>query len=274
MRAAFIIPVLLVVALVTGCSNLISPEPVDANVINPRPGGREVSITLYFPTTDGAWIETEERTVVQTGEPLEDVIIQQLLAGPNREDCGSFFAEELAIQVDVMEHIAYVSLPEQGMASIPHQHTRIQLQALVNSLTELDEIGSVQFLIDGKQQKSINVIFIGEPWEATSERVAREGYRPLRDVDPQAGEYFVEGEVLSIIVREKTLVIEQHFDSGSIEAGPEILLGDDVVIHLQDDEGDIRQELALEDIEEGDVVGIIMTSDHEARGIIVHRWNH
>ncbi len=274
MRTVLSLALLVTVMLTASCSSLIQVEPADTHAISPRPLGGEVSITLYFPTNDGAWLETEERTVMQTGQPLEDIIAQEFLLGPVRTDCTSFFDEDWSLQVDVMEHIAYVSLPRKEMESMGHQHTRIQLQALVNSLTAVEGIHSVQFLINGKQQMSLNVISIGEPWLPAFERVAKEDYRPLRDTDPQKGEYFIEGEILEVIAEENALLIEQHLDSGSREAGPTIVLADDVIIHLQDDEHEVRQELDIGDIAVGDVVGIIMTNDHQARGIIVHRWAH
>ncbi len=273
MRTIYLLALLLVMMGTASCSHWLRAEPVDAQAINPRPTGGEIEVTLYFPTRDGAWLETEKRNVVQTGEPLETIIIRQLLNGPTENSLGTFLPQDLQVQVDVMENIAYVSLPAEEVEAIPHQHTRIQLQALVNSLTQVEGIRTVQFLIDGKQQMSINVIAIGEPWSAAAERVAEEGYRPLRDTDPQVGEYFIEGEVLEILPEERVLIIEQHLDSGSVEAGPRIALHQDVIIHLQDDEQD-REEISLGDIREGDVVGIIMTSDHEARGLIVHRWDH
>ncbi|MEW6522784.1 MAG: GerMN domain-containing protein [Bacillota bacterium] len=262
--------VILVLVLLAGCTDpQQAPGRNDAD-INPRPAGQEITLTLYFPIVGGAWMEMEQRAVVQKGEPLESLILKELLRGPKLSGHQSYLPASIMAGVEVREHTAYVSLSRDA-ENMPYEQTRIQLQAMVNSLTEVEGIDNVQFLVDGKQQMSLNIIYIGEPWDRTLNRVARPGFRPIADCDPRRGEMFIEGEVKAVKVEENAIVIDQHLqDARSVKVNPTVQLRSDVIIHLQGP-GHEATEITLPEVKKGDVVGIILTSEGTARAVIVAR---
>jgi hypothetical protein len=261
---------LLLAAVLVGCASPHQAPDRSLPEINPRPSGQELSLTLYFPAPGGQWLELEERRVTRLGEPLADLVLRELLRGPETSGRVSLLPAGLTASVEVREETAYVSLAK-AVENLAPAHTRIQLQALVNSLTEVEGIKDVQFLIEGKQQFSLGLIYIGEPWGRTLNLVARPGFRPIVECDPRQGELFIEGEVLEVRATEQLIVIEQHLqDARTVMVDPAIKLDAGVVLHLQGEDFE-ETEIELSGVKRGDAVGIILTREHKARAVIVSR---
>jgi hypothetical protein len=265
----FLLLTLLAVAVFTGCSPGIAPEnPADEPPVKPYPDPREQELVLYFPHEHGKWLERELRSVLWTGQPLEQLVLEELMAGPRQENLVSFLPAGVTATLERSEEIALLSFSEE-IRRVDYRVEALVIQSFVNSITEIDGIEEVQILVDGKQDFLLNNVYIGEPLTHSMLRVARDNYQPIPDCDPLAGESFIEGEILDIHPEQRVIVIDIHYGPDTPNISPEISVQEDVIIHLQDEDFNETQ-IDFSQLEKGMVVGIILTDQGTARGIITH----
>lgn len=105
-------------------------------------------------------------------------------------------------------------------------------------------------------------------WNSVENKISILSYIDIEESDPLNGEIFVYGEITKPIdTKNRTITIEQHFDDNSISVEPDLKLSENVVIVLQRNDKMIN--LDFEDLRIGDIVGMVITSKDEVRGIIV-----
>lgn len=112
-------------------------------------------LTLYFPNRDGTKLVKEIRnTKINDQQPLAQYIISALINGPENKDLKEALDEDtVLISVETSENICFVNfkdnfIDENAGTSLEEKMT---IYSIVNSLTELDSIKYVQFLINGKR---------------------------------------------------------------------------------------------------------------------------
>ncbi|GAB4259181.1 hypothetical protein Tfer_1507 [Thermincola ferriacetica] len=86
----------------------------------------------------------------------------------------------------------------------------------------------------------------------------------IPETDPEQGEIFVEGEVKAVDVEKRILTIDQHMDDNSVSITPNVAVAKDAII--QNKESDVT----LGEIKVGDIVGMILTKDRQARAVLVN----
>ncbi len=97
-------------------------------------------------------------------------------------------------------------------------------------------------------------------------KIMVDGDDEIEPADPRRGEIFIYGEILK--VQGRTLHIEQHMDSGSVDVGGEVAMADDVIIRRSVG-GHPVTPMEPGELEPGDVVGMIQNTDGLIRAIIV-----
>ena len=112
-------------------------------------------VTLYFPLSDGTGMGSEERelTITENRSSAES-ILDALCAGPESKELSSFLPESsVGITLWIEEEICYVNLTEEWQLFLEEDWEELQtnLLCIVNSLAELDDVESVQFLMDGAE---------------------------------------------------------------------------------------------------------------------------
>ncbi len=179
------IRILLVLALVltlVGCASkktLVedppSVETEQATDTKEDIGDEFLEITLYF--ANNKYIETgdetlekffiEKRLVEHDQISLEEIIVRELMAGPEDTDALSSLIPLTVtlIDVELSDGTAFVNFEQEGMGGGSMQEI-FTINQIVNSLTELDSVDRVQFLIDGKVPESLmGHITTVEPFE-------------------------------------------------------------------------------------------------------------
>src|SRR5690606_27665725 len=86
----------------------------------------------------------------------------------------------------------------------------------------------------------------------------------ISQVDPNAGEVMVWGEIKAIDVDKRILTIDQQLDDNSIETSPNVQVDKNAVIRNKD------QVISLHQIKPGDTVGMIVTKNGQARAVLVN----
>lgn len=169
-----LITVLLVsVSLIAGC-NLTNNKPTNTS---PEPKLTEHEVVLYFSDDQAMSLLPEKRTIkiespVNT-ETLAQEIVKQLIAGPESENLNPTLpAETKLLSAEIKDHIAYLDFSEEIRTNHIGGSTgeTMTIMSIVNSLTELEDIDKVQFLIAGEKQDSlVGHWYIGEPIERDEE---------------------------------------------------------------------------------------------------------
>ncbi|MBQ7265077.1 MAG: GerMN domain-containing protein [Firmicutes bacterium] len=119
------------------------------------------TVTLYFADRTGERLVAEQRRVeVKQSLTLEYQIVEQLIEGPGKNMLSRTIPTSTRVKdIKTEEGICYVNLSK---SFIGHNVKSVDatIYSIVNSLTELEYVNKVQFLIDGeKVDKFGNVDF-------------------------------------------------------------------------------------------------------------------
>lgn len=152
---------LLMTTLAVGCSKASESKPGQAQdkpPISSQPAESKVTVTLYFSDDQAMYLVPEQREVTKRGETLEEVIIAELINGPVEAGLGRTIPKEAKLlSVSVVDNVAYVNFSKEFRTkhwggSTGETHT---IYSVVNSLTQLDGIDKVQFLLEGDNMDTL-----------------------------------------------------------------------------------------------------------------------
>lgn len=122
-------------------------------------------IALYFPNKDGNKLVMETRTIKVTDrQPLAQYIINELIKGPeNKELSVPLSKDTVLLSVETSDNICFVNFKANftDKNSGTAEKEKMTIYSIVDSLTELDNIQRVQFLMDGKKVDNFGNINIG-----------------------------------------------------------------------------------------------------------------
>lgn len=127
-------------------------------------------ITLYFSNADGTGLVQEERKVeVNRNQPLEKYVMEELIKGPQvKGNLATVPSETKVRSIMTQDGICYVDLSSEFVSRHSGGKAKelLTIYSIVNSLTALDDVSKVQFLIEGEKQEEYkgNVEF-GQPFE-------------------------------------------------------------------------------------------------------------
>lgn len=130
-----------------------------------------VELTLYFSDASGKMLTGETRSVTyRVDTPLEELVVEQLLAGPGQAGSRPVFADGTRLlSLSVNDNICYLNFNREFLTAIPDEDPGVTIYALVNSLTELDSVQRVQIAVEGSQDVmlrdavSLNTLFEDNP---------------------------------------------------------------------------------------------------------------
>lgn len=140
-------------------------------VISPEPKNYE-TVKLYFANSDYTKLLEERRTIeVNPNEPIEKYVVEQLISGPKEENHYSTIPTETkirSINTEKSDSMCYVDLSSEFVSRHigGEKQELMTIYSIVNSLTNLETIKKVQFLIEGEKQNEFkgNVDF-SKPFE-------------------------------------------------------------------------------------------------------------
>ena len=167
-RNTVLILILIAAILTAGCGVFSGgngqgdPQPGDT-IVPPEPEGETVEITLYFANNEYVQtgdenlekMLTEKREVPLTNKPLAQAAVEELIEGPRDKNMGVVIPSRIKlIDVEVVDDIAYVNFASSGMNGGSMEEFFL-IGSVIMTLTELDNIDAVQFLVDGKKTDSL-----------------------------------------------------------------------------------------------------------------------
>ncbi len=135
---------------------------------------KTVSVILYYPDKNLINLKEELRTVSMVDNSLEKTIVHELLKGPEGEDLMSTIpAETKVLSVETKDGICFVNLSSEFITKHGHGSTAeaFTVYSIVNSLTELATVDSVQFLVEGKKAEVIKHMLLDSPYKRNEEYI-------------------------------------------------------------------------------------------------------
>ena len=125
-----------------------------------------VPATLYFLDSSGD-LTPEERTLdLYEGDTQVAAVVKALESGPEDKGLSASLPEKFQVKsVWLEEDECYVNLPSAALENLPEAApVRTALQALARSLSSLDAVGEVRFLVDGEFALNYGSVPVGESY--------------------------------------------------------------------------------------------------------------
>ncbi len=130
------------------------------------------TLRLYFPDTDGQYLVPEEREIeMQSSLSTERLILSELMKGPDSKNLTQAVPADIkVISAETKDGVCFVNMSGDVVEKISPgtTSTTLFLYSIVNSLTELETIDSVQLLIDGKTGVEFGNYVLDAPLEKNS----------------------------------------------------------------------------------------------------------
>ena len=125
------------------------------------------TVKVYFADIATRKLSAEERTVKITDQqPIEQYIIEEIIKGPQSEtNTGVLSKDTTLASVNISNNIGFVNFAKNFVDKnkSSEDSEKLTIYAIVNSMTELESVNRVQFLIDGKIVEKFGDIDISEP---------------------------------------------------------------------------------------------------------------
>lgn len=136
-------------------------------------------VTLYFADETKKKLVRESRTIKITDQqPIEQYIINELIKGTNEKAERSVLSDKtVLVSVNVEDNICYLNFKASFLSdnSGGEDHEALVIYSIVNSLTELQTIGRVQFYMDGKRVKNFGSVNIKDYISRNTQIINEEG---------------------------------------------------------------------------------------------------
>ncbi len=130
-------------------------------------GTQETSIVLYFADDMAEYLIPERRNVqIADSSTVEKAVVTELIGGPKESGHNKTIPQETKLlSVETKNNVCFVNLSKDFV----DKHSGgtaaelLTVYSIVNSLTELDTVDSVQFLIEGEKREEFIHMSFNEP---------------------------------------------------------------------------------------------------------------
>ncbi len=135
---------------------------------NRENGTAEKFITLYFSDKNAEYMYPERRRVQLVDNSIEKTIVTELISGTKSNDLTSVIPSDTKVlNVETKEGICFVNLSEDFVTKSSGSSAAdlMTVYTIVNSLTELENVDKVQFLVDGSKLELYHDMLFSDPFE-------------------------------------------------------------------------------------------------------------
>ncbi len=127
-------------------------------VLSDRSAGQSnAQVRLFFSDAQGRFLIEERRTnLLESDDDLPEYILRSLIAGPQSEQLLPTIPKGTALlNVSVLDGVCLVTFSSEFVQNWPKEQLseRMTVFSVVNSLTQLEEINSVEFLVEDNPMK-------------------------------------------------------------------------------------------------------------------------
>lgn len=132
-----------------------------------KAGPTKATVVLYFANDMGDGLKAESREVeIAAASAVEKAVVEELIKGPkNAGSIGIIPAETKVLSVETKNNVCFVNLSRDFIVKYQGGTAgeTLTVYSIVNSLTELGTIDSVQFLIEGEKRDEFIHMVLNEP---------------------------------------------------------------------------------------------------------------
>ncbi len=157
----FVLGLIFLFCWAAGCAVSREVRPSPGGSKPPAESGQKETrerITLYFGDRQAQWLVPEEREVIRKGEPLEEIVVRELIKGPAGKDLHRSIPEGAQLlSLTVAGGVARVNFSREFQTKHWGGSTgeSFTVYSVVNSLTRLEGIDKVLFLVEGEKIESL-----------------------------------------------------------------------------------------------------------------------
>ena len=153
---------------------VLSPQNI-AFETNDVQNGEKTTIALYFPQKNGDKLVRETRRIkLQSALSLEKAVIGELIKGPEKEgSLRSLSADTRLIGIETKNNVCFVNFSSEFVSKTASGslNTTLSLYSIVNSLCELENVESVQILVNGENGVEFGNFVLDIPYEKNADIV-------------------------------------------------------------------------------------------------------
>ncbi len=160
----------------------MGPALLDADGI--PVSGEVKTITLYFSDSQAMYVMAEKREILledaleetSDGDSLEKLVFLELLKGPVSKDLRATIPKGTKLlSVSTKNGLCTINLSSEFVDNSPGgtASEAMTLNSVVNSLTELDGVSKVQFLIDGKKRDIYTHAILNKPFSRNEASIGK-----------------------------------------------------------------------------------------------------
>ena len=138
----------------------------------------KTELALYFADEATGKLVKETREVVHNiNTSLEQLVVEQLIAGPEEEGHAATLPSELKIlNLTVNDTVCYINFDSTFLDMKPELNEYIPIYSIVNSLCELTTVTKVRILVNGSQDAMFrDVISLNTAFERNEEYIEENG---------------------------------------------------------------------------------------------------
>lgn len=158
-RVKLIIILVFVAFLSIGCGKNISvnEEPVN-NSTDTRPlllDSKKDAVLVYFASENGRYLVPATLSIKPTKEAAK-VSVEKVLAGPGDWLLSNTIPEDTKLRdIYIRNNVAHIDLTEHFVKLENYEDVQRAVNSLVLTLTEFNEVETVQFLVEGRVHEAI-----------------------------------------------------------------------------------------------------------------------
>lgn len=126
-----------------------------------------VNVSLYFADKTGQYLQVEQRSVSQSDkEPIEKVVVTELMNGSQADGLRLIPAEAKLLSTEIKDGVCFVNFSKDFVEKrIAGSSAELMtVYSVVNTLTDLNSIDKVQFLIEGQKVETFGEMVFDEPF--------------------------------------------------------------------------------------------------------------
>ncbi len=138
----------------------------------------KTELALYFADEATGKLVKETREVVHNiNTSLEQLVVEQLIAGPEEEGHAATLPSELKIlNLTVNDTVCYINFDSTFLDMKPELNEYVPIYSIVNSLCELTTVTKVRILVNGSQDAMFrDVVSLNTAFERNEEYIEENG---------------------------------------------------------------------------------------------------
>ncbi|MGO1367988.1 MAG: GerMN domain-containing protein [Senegalia sp. (in: firmicutes)] len=180
MKKNFLFIIIFLTIIISACERYDDREILDGNtpIITPNPIEDNFNIDLYYPDEYNEKLVIKNITIKDITRKIEIEVLEKLISGIADDHINNIIPNDTRVRsIDIENQIAYINFSNDIKKNdFTEKEEVLLIYSIVNTMTGLDSINSVQILIDGEKQEVLSNIFSIENPIKYSDLIVKDEY--------------------------------------------------------------------------------------------------